>query len=107
LASAHTEEFGLDCKKVLSDAHKHLSQFTDTLYQQLYKYIKTEDFQKRSLEVEENTIKGKALVELGKSTNNIEKYKAGLYLNNQSEIDKRDISNKNEEKNKYLKLTLQ
>lgn len=107
MESAHTEEFGLDCKKVLSDAHKHLSQFTDTLYQQLYKYIKTEDFKKRNLEVEDNSIKGKALFELGKSTNNREKLKAGLYLNNQSEIDKRDISNKHEEKNKYLKLTLQ
>ncbi|XP_060874698.1 serine-protein kinase ATM isoform X2 [Metopolophium dirhodum] len=105
LESAQTEEFGLDCKKVLSDAHKHLSQFTDTLYQQLYKYVKTEDF--RILEVEDSTIKGKALVELGKLTNNMEKYKAGIYLSKQSEIDKKDISNKREEKNKYLKLTLQ
>ncbi|XP_029344827.1 serine-protein kinase ATM [Acyrthosiphon pisum] len=107
LESAHTDEFGLDCKKVLSDAHKHLSQFTDTLYQQLYKYIKSENFQKHNLEVEDNIIKGKELVELGKSTHNTEKYKAGTYLNNQSAIDKRDISNKHEEKNKYLKLTLQ
>lgn len=107
MESANKEEFGLDCKKVLSDAHKHLSQFTDTLYQQLYKYIKTEDFQKRILEVEDITIEGKELIELGKSTNNKEKYKAGIYLISQSTIDKTYISNKNEEKNKYLKLTLQ
>lgn len=107
LEPANKEEFGLDCKKVLSDAHKHLSQFTDTLYQQLNKYIKTEDFQKRILDVEDSIIKGKALVALGKSTNNIEKQKAGSSLINQSNIDKSDISNKNDEKNKYLKLTLQ
>lgn len=107
LESAYEEEFGLNCKKVLSDAHKHLSQFTDTLYQQLYKYTKTEDFQKRVREVEDSTIKGKALVELGKSTNNKEKCKAGTFLIAQSKIDKKDIINKNEQKNKYLKLTLQ
>jgi len=107
LESDDKDEYGLDYKKVLSNAHKHLSQFTDTLYQQLYKYIKTEDFQKRSFEVENSTIKGKALVELGKSTNNIEKQRAGIFMITQSTIDKRDISNKNEEKNKYLKLTLQ
>lgn len=107
MESKNKEEFGLDNKKVLSDAYKHLSQFTDTLYQQLYKYIKTEDFQKRTLEVEETIIKGKSLAELGKSTNNKEQQKAGFFLISQSTIDKRDISNKKEEKNKYLKLTLQ
>jgi len=107
LGSANKEEFGLGCNTVLLDAHKHLSQFTDTLYQKLYKYIKTEDFQKRILEVEDSTIKGEALYELGKSTKNKEKCKAGNFLTLQSKIDKRDISNKNEEKNKYLKLTLQ
>uniref|UniRef100_A0A2H8TWI9 non-specific serine/threonine protein kinase n=2 Tax=Melanaphis sacchari TaxID=742174 RepID=A0A2H8TWI9_9HEMI len=101
------EEFGLDCKKVISDAHKHLSLFTDKLYQQLYKYIKTEDFQKRIIEAEHSTTEGKTLYELGKSTKNQEKIKAGFSLIKQSEIDKIDISNKNEEKNKYLKLTLQ
>jgi len=97
----------LDCKRVVSDAHKHLSQFTDTLYQQLYKYIKKEDFQKHILEVDDSIIKGNELVDSGKLTNNPEKIKAGIYLINQSKIDKSDISNKNEEKNKYLKLTLQ
>ncbi|XP_026809071.1 serine-protein kinase ATM isoform X1 [Rhopalosiphum maidis] len=101
------EEFGLDCKKVLSDAYKHLSLFTDTLYQQLYKYIKTEDFQKRMLGVEQSSIEGETMVQLGKSTKNQEKLKAGIYLINQSKIDISDISNKNNEKNKYLKLTLQ
>lgn len=107
MESNNKEEFGLDYKKVVSDAYKHLSQFTDTLYQQLHKYIETEDFQKRILEVEDTIIKGKSVVELGKSSNNKEKQKAGIFLITQSTIDKRDISNKNEEKNKYLKLTLQ
>lgn len=101
------EEFGLDCKKVLSDAYKHLSLFTDTLYQQLYKYIKTEDFQKCMLGVEQSKIEGETMVELGKSTKNQEKLKAGIYLINQSKNDISDINNKNNEKNKYLKLTLQ
>lgn len=104
---ANKEEFGLDWKKVLSDAHKHLSLFTDTLYQQLNKYIKTEDFQKRIHEVEHNEIEGRTMVESGKSSKNQEEIKAGIYLINQSRNDKIDISNKNEEKNKYLKLTLQ
>ncbi|KAE9539511.1 hypothetical protein AGLY_004763 [Aphis glycines] len=107
LEPVNKEEFGLDWKKVLSDAHKHLSLFTDTLYQQLYKYIKTEDFQKRIHEVEHNEIEGQTMVESGKSSKNQEEIKAGIYLINQSRIDKIDISNKNEEKNKYLKLTLQ
>ncbi|CAH1736405.1 unnamed protein product, partial [Aphis gossypii] len=107
LEPANKEEFGLDWKKVLSDAHKHLSLFTDTLYQQLNKYIKTEDFQKRIHEVEHNEIEGRTMVESGKSSKNQEEIKAGIYLINQSRNDKIDISNKNEEKNKYLKLTLQ
>lgn len=107
LEFADNEEFGLNRKKVLSDAHKNLSQFTDTLYQQLYKYIKTENFQKRIHEVEDSIIKGKALIDLGKLTKNPEKQKAGIFLKKQSEIDKSDIDSKNQEKNKYLKLTLQ
>jgi len=47
------------------------------------------------------------MVKSGKSSKNQEEIKAGIYLINQSRIDKTDISNKNEEKNKYLKLTLQ
>lgn len=97
----------MECKKVLSEAYKHLSQFTDTLYQQLSKYIKTEDHQKRIHEVENDKKKGKNLLKLAKSTNNSEKMKVGVYLMNQCSIDESDISNINVKKTKYLKIALQ
>lgn len=107
LESSNKEEFGLICNKVLSDAHKHLSKFTDTLYQQISKYIKTENLQKRMHEVNNDKKKGKALMDLGKSTNNSADYKAGCYLMKQSNIDESDISNLNAEKVTYLKTALQ
>jgi galactokinase len=103
----NNDEFGLDCKKIVSNAHKHLSQFTDTLYKQLSKYIKTEDIQKRIHEVKGDKKKGKALVDLAKSTKNNDKMKAGMLLMNQSNLDESDISNINMEKIRYLKIALQ
>lgn len=99
----NNDEFGLDCKLVLLNAHKHLSQFTDSLY----KYIKMEDLQKRIDAVEGNKKKGKALFNLAKSTKNIDQQKAGLLLMNQSNLDESDISNINLEKTRYLKIALQ
>lgn len=92
---------------MLSDAHKHLSQFTDTLYQQKCKYIKTENLQKRIHEVEDDKKKGNALIHLARSTNNSDKMRAGIFLKNQCNIDESDISNINVEKIKYLKIALQ
>ncbi|XP_050425429.1 serine-protein kinase ATM isoform X2 [Adelges cooleyi] len=100
------EEFGLECKKVLSDAHKRLSRYTDTLYQQVSKYIKTENLEKRLHEVEEVKEKARALINVAKSTKNNEKLKAGALLMNQSCIDESDISNTNLERMNYLKLAL-
>lgn len=97
----------MECKKVLSDAHKQLSQYTDTLYQQVSKYIKTEDLQKRIHEVENDKKKGKAIMDLGISTKNNEKQKAGYFIMKQCNLDESDISNINEEKIKYLKIALQ
>lgn len=97
----------MECKKVLSDAHKQLSQYTDTLYQQISKYIKTEDLQKRIHEVEHDKKKGKAIMDLGKSTKNNEKQMAGIFIIKQCNLDESDISNINEEKIKYLKIALQ
>ncbi|VVC40821.1 Hypothetical protein CINCED_3A017263 [Cinara cedri] len=105
--SIDKKEFGLECKKVLSEAYKHLSQFTDTLYQQLSKYLKTEAIQKRINEVENDKKKGKDLLESARSTKDSEKLKAGVYLMNQCNIDKSDINNINVEKTSYLKIALQ
>lgn len=107
MKSSDKEEFGLICSKVLVDAHKHLSKFTDILYQQISKYIKTENLQKRIHEVNSDKKKGKALMDLGKSTNNSADFKAGFYLMNQSNIDESDINNLNVEKLTYLKTALQ
>lgn len=107
MKSSDKEEFGLICSRVLLDAHKHLSKFTDTLYQQISKYIKTENLQKRIHEVNNDKKKGKALMDLGKSTKNNADYKAGFYLMNQSNIDENDISTLNSEKITYLKIALQ
>lgn len=107
MESIDKEEYGLEHKKVLSDAHKHLSHFTDTLYKQIYKYIKTKDLKKRIHEVEDEKKKGIALVNLGNSTNNDDKRKAGTLLMKQCNIDESDISNINVEKIKYLKIALQ
>lgn len=101
------EECGLECRKVLCDAYKHLSQFTDTLYQQISKYIKTEDLQKRLHEVKGDKEKGRALVYSAKVTKNQKEMKAGTFLMNQSSLDENDISNMNLEKIKYLKFALQ
>lgn len=95
------------CNRVLLNAHKHLSKFTDTLYQQISKYVKTENLQKRIHEVNNDKKKGKALMDLGKSTNNNADFKAGFYLMNQSSIDESDINNLNTEKITYLKIALQ
>jgi len=97
----------LECKKVLSDAHKQLSQYTDTLYQQVSKYIKTEDVRKRIHEVENDKKKGKAIMDLGILTKNNEKQKAGIFIMKQCNLDESDISNINDEKIKYLKIALQ
>lgn len=97
----------MECKKVVSDAHKRLSLFSDTLYQQISKYTKTDDLKKRINEVEDDKKKGKALLDSAKSTHNNEKMKAGLYLMNQSNLDESDISNINVKKIRYLKIALQ
>lgn len=106
LESTDNEEYGLECKRVLSDAHKHLSLYTDTLYQQISKYIKTEDLQKRIHEVEDDKKKGKALLDLAKLTNNIDKMRAYSFLMNQCNIDESDINNIHSEKIRYLKIAL-
>lgn len=97
----------MECKNVLCDAYKQLSHYTDTLYQQLSKYLKTEDFQKRIHEVEKDKKKGKHVLELAKSTNNNDKVKAGVYLMNQCNIDESDINDINVKKTRYLKIALQ
>lgn len=97
----------MEYKKVLSAAHKHLSQYTDTLYQQISKQIKTKDLKKRIHEVEDDKKKGEALMALAKSTKNHEKLRAGVYFMNQCNLDKSDITNINMEKIKYLKIALQ
>lgn len=107
MESTDKEEYGLECKKVLADAHKHLSQYTDTLYKQISKYIKTEDLQKRIHEVQDDKKKGEALINFAKSTDNKEKLIAGSLLMKRCNLDESDISNMNEEKMKYLKIALQ
>jgi len=91
----------------LLNAHKHLSQFTDTLYKQISKYIKTEDLQKRIHEVQDDKKKGEALMNFAKSANNKDKILASSMLVNQCNLDESDISNMNEEKIRYLKIALQ
>lgn len=107
MESIDKEECGLKCKSVLSDAYKHLSQFTDSLYQKISKFIKTENLQKRIHEVEDDKKKVVALYNLAKSTNNNDKLKASMYLKNQCNLDESDISNMNVEKNKFLKIALE
>lgn len=80
-----------------------MSQFTDTLYQQISKYVKTEDLKKRLHGVENDKEKANALLV---SANENEK-RAGFFLLNQSNIDESDIYNINFEKIRYLKIALQ
>lgn len=104
--STDKEEYGLECKKVLLDAHKHLSQFTDTLYKQISKYIKT-DLQKRIHEVQNDKKKVEALMDVAKLTYNKDKMKAGSLLMKQCNLEQNDINNMNKEKLIYLKIALQ
>lgn len=97
----------MEYKKVLSAAHKHLSQYTDTLYQQISKQIKTKDLQKRIHEVEGDKKKGEALMASAKSTKNNEKLKASIFFMKQCNLDESDITNINMEKIKYLKIAVQ
>lgn len=107
MESIDKKEYGLECKQVLLDAHKHLSQYTDTLYQQISKYIKAEDLEKRIDKVKDDKIKGKALLDLGKSTKDCDRQKAGFFLLKQCNIDESDISNLNVERTRYLNFALQ
>ncbi|XP_050523942.1 serine-protein kinase ATM isoform X2 [Daktulosphaira vitifoliae] len=105
--SISAKEPGLDYRKVLLDAHKRLSKYTDTLYQQASKYLKEEDLQKRLSEVKNVKEKGHALITMGKFTNDIDRCKAGSLLMNQSRVDESEISNTNSERINHLKLALQ
>lgn len=107
MESINKNECGLECKKVLSDACKHLSQYTDTLYQQISKYIKADDLERRIDKVKNNKIKGKALFDLGKLTKDNDRLKAGVFLMKQCNIDETDISDINMKKTSYLKIALE